>query len=132
MLRIKTIMPSFVDSAPQQLEAGVLYISIRFKTALHLCCCGCGGEVVTPFSPAKWMLLFHGTTVSLYPSIGNWSTCRAHYVIVENQVVQARPYEQWEIEATRARDDAALKQYYSGPALGKRKRPPWWDRLFGD
>ena len=132
MLQIRTITPCFVESAPSPLEPGLLYVSIRFKTALHLCCCGCGSEVITPFAPAKWMLLFHGPTVSLYPSIGNWSTCRAHYVIRENQVIQARQYEQWEIDATQARDDKSLKEYYSGATADKKGAPPWWDRLFGD
>lgn len=131
-MQIRTITPCFVDSAPPQLEIGVLYISIRFKTALHLCCCGCGAEVVTPFSPAKWMLLFHGPSVSLYPSIGNWSTCRAHYIIRENRVIKARQYAQWEIDATQARDDAALKRHYGDSEPDGGKRSKWWDRLFGE
>jgi hypothetical protein len=52
-------------------------IARRFK-----CCCGCGHEVVTPFSPTDWKLTFDCVSVSLYPSIGNWSPpCRAHYFI---------------------------------------------------
>ncbi|MCE5190332.1 MAG: hypothetical protein LLG08_00895 [Actinomycetia bacterium] len=41
---------------PQTLEPGRLYISKRFRTAAHLCACGCGGRVVTPLKPAKWQL----------------------------------------------------------------------------
>ena len=37
------------------------------------CCCGCGEEVVTPFSPAQWQMSFDGEAVSLHPSIGNWN-----------------------------------------------------------
>ncbi|XVQ15912.1 DUF6527 family protein [Spirillospora sp. CA-255316] len=72
----------FVDHAPESLEAGVLYVSIPFASVLHLCCCGCGREVVTPLTPRDWRLVFDGETVTLEPSIGNWSfPCRSHYWI---------------------------------------------------
>jgi hypothetical protein len=38
----------FVEYIPEQLEERTIYISIRFATAVHRCCCGCGREVVTP------------------------------------------------------------------------------------
>ena len=41
----------FVEFIPEDLEQGTLYISIRFKTGTHLCCCGCGNIVVTPHQP---------------------------------------------------------------------------------
>ena len=47
-------------------------MSIPYATAVHLCACGCGNKVVTPFSPAEWQLTYDGDTVSLSPSIGNW------------------------------------------------------------
>lgn len=78
------------------------------------------------------MLLFHGPTVSLYPSIGNLSTCRAHYVIRENRVIESRPFADWEIEAVQARDEAKQKRYYDGSKPDKQKAPAWWDRLFRD
>jgi hypothetical protein len=47
----------------------------------------CGNEVVTPFSPTDWELTFDGKTISLYPSIGNWSLrCQSHYWITKNKV----------------------------------------------
>ncbi|RVD67411.1 hypothetical protein EN751_36940, partial [Mesorhizobium sp. M4A.F.Ca.ET.029.04.2.1] len=51
------LAPSFVDFIPDELEVGVIYISRRYSTASHLCCCGCGREVVTPLNPAKWRLV---------------------------------------------------------------------------
>jgi hypothetical protein len=48
-----TLVLAFVDHMPEQLQEGVLYVSGRYALAMHLCCCGCGGEVVTPLSPAE-------------------------------------------------------------------------------
>src|SRR5688572_12008813 len=77
----------FVKSVPEQLEEGVLYVSIEYATAIHRCCCGCGNEVVTPLSPKDWKLTFDGESVSLSPSIGNWSfKCRSHYWIARNRI----------------------------------------------
>src|SRR4051812_46368408 len=82
------IRHEFVSLAPDVLEQGVLYVSIEYATVLHLCACGCGAQVVTPLAPGRWRLTFDGKTVSLNPSIGNWSLpCRAHYWIDRNHVV---------------------------------------------
>ncbi|WP_353963011.1 DUF6527 family protein [Streptomyces sp. NBC_00365] len=35
--------------------------------------CGCGRKVVTPLAPQEWKLTLDGVSVSLHPSIGNWS-----------------------------------------------------------
>ena len=92
----------FVKSVPKELEAGVLYISMEYRTAIHKCCCGCGEQVVTPFSPKRWKLKFDGKTVSLHPSIGNWSfQCRSHYWIKSNAVL-------WELDSGKI--DAAKQQ----------------------
>ncbi len=83
------LMHKFVTTIPphDQLEDGVIYISMDFSTAIHKCACGCCNEVVTPFAPNGWKLIFDGKTVSLSPSIGNWSfPCQSHYWIRRNQV----------------------------------------------
>ena len=77
----------FVTLAPPVLEPGVLYISMEYATVLHLCCCGCGNQVVTPLAPARWRLTYDGRAVSLSPSIGNHSfPCRSHYWILALRV----------------------------------------------
>ena len=87
MIRQKTLAHRFVDAVPDTLEDGVLYVSTKYATAVHRCCCGCGHEVVTPFSPTDWRMTFDGETLSLAPSIGNWSfPCRSHYWIERDQV----------------------------------------------
>jgi hypothetical protein len=81
------LVHKFVKSVPENMEDGVIYISVDYATAIHKCCCGCGNEVVTPFSPTDWELTFDGKTISLYPSIGNWNfQCRSHYWIARNRV----------------------------------------------
>ena len=32
----------FVSTIPDELQEGVIYVSIEFATAAHKCCCGCG------------------------------------------------------------------------------------------
>lgn len=71
-----------MDFIPERLETGVLYVSRRYRTASHLCCCGCGLEVVTPLNGAKWQVSERGGEVWLRPSVGNWSfPCQSHYWI---------------------------------------------------
>lgn len=121
-MRRKLIRPKFVDFVPEVIEEGVLYISIPYATATHKCACGCGEEVVTPIRPTDWMLTWNGETVTLYPSIGNWSLpCKSHYWIEENKVIWARRWTKSEIEAGRSDDRKAKARYYRGLHGG-------WDR----
>lgn len=102
---MNAIRPEFVEFAPPTLSPGVLYISERFKTALHLCPCGCGEKVVTPLSPARWQLIRDGDIVSLQPSIGNWDyACRSHYFIRRNQIVWSGHFSPQQIERVKERD----------------------------
>ena len=98
-----TMRPEFVETIPKDLEPGVLYISIRFTTIIHGCVCGCGNRVVTPLRPNRWRMLFDGRTVSLYPSIGNWSfPCQSHYWIRENEIVWSERWSEAKIRRVRA------------------------------
>jgi len=99
----------FVESAPHILESGVVYVSIRHKSVLHLCACGCGYEVVTPLAPHRWQLTFDGVTVSLEPSVGNSVLpCRSHYFITNNEVDWHRPMTDKAIKWARAKDERAV------------------------
>ncbi len=105
------ITPKFVEFIPDQLKSGVLYISRRYATASHLCCCGCEREVVTPLNRAKWRFTERAGKITLAPSIGNWSfPCRSHYWIDANQVQWAAEMAPELILAVQARDrrDAVL------------------------
>lgn len=85
------ISPKFVDSFPDKLEEGILYISLRFNTAVHLCGCGCKQQVVTKIAPGEWRFTYNGQDISLDPSIGNWNfKCKSHYWIKDGQIVIIR------------------------------------------
>ena len=102
---MKTIHYRFVEFIPEALENGVLYITMEYRTAVHLCICGCGNKVVTPFSPTDWKLIFNGRSVTLYPSIGNWSfDCQSHYFITNSKIKNVRKWSLWEIEYNREED----------------------------
>ena len=109
-MRQTHVKPSFVEFIPDHLEDGVLYISERFRTCSHNCCCGCGEEVVLPLSPAEWQLSRDGDAVSLWPSVGNWDyACKSHYVIRLNQVRWAGSMTAHRIKRVKQRDEAALR-----------------------
>ena len=116
MSKVTALTHQFVEFIPDQLKQGMLYISIEYATAAHKCCCGCGKEVVTPLSPTDWKLIFDGKTVSLDPSIGNWSfPCQSHYWIRNNRVQWAPQWSKERIAAGRTYDRIAKDRYF-GPA----------------
>ena len=111
-----TLQHKFVQLIPESedIEDGVLYISIEYATAVHKCFCGCGREVVTPFTPTDWRLTFDGKTVSLNPSIGNWSfPCRSHYVIKRNEVIWAGSWTEEQVILGKERDQRSKVAYFS-------------------
>ena len=100
---MKTIQHRFVKTIPDEIENGILYISIEYCTSIHKCGCGCGNEVVTPISPDGWHLTFDGESISLSPSIGNWNLeCRSHYWIIKNKVIKAIKWSEKEIHSKRS------------------------------
>jgi len=112
-MRYKRLEHRFVENIPERLEAGILYISMEYATSAHSCCCGCGEEVITPFTPTDWKMTFDGETISLRPSIGNWTLkCRSHYVIDRGKVLEAGLWTDEQIEAERHRDRAVKARYY--------------------
>lgn len=105
MNRTENIKPEFVEYIPNEIEPGVLYISEKYETAIHKCCCGCGEEVVTPLTPVKWLLRRKGNLVTLYPSIGNWTfKCKSHYWIRQNKVEWAGQLTDKQIRRVQQRD----------------------------
>ncbi|MGK2858153.1 MAG: DUF6527 family protein [Thermoanaerobaculia bacterium] len=113
---------AFVEFLPEELAEGTLYVSVEYATAAHKCCCGCGNDVITPLSPNDWKLTFDGRTVSLFPSIGNWSfPCKSHYWIKNNKTEWARRWSDEEIAEIRAGDRGRRERYTdNGPKQPKR------------
>ncbi len=113
-MRTQQLKIQFKEYVPEKLQEGVLYISMEYATASHKCACGCGQEVVTPFTPTDWKLIFDGETVSLTPSIGNWSyLCHAHYFIQKNRIVWAQDMPQQAIASGRILDRAHKAKHYA-------------------
>lgn len=146
MTKRHQLQPVFVDTIPGTLEEGRLYISKRYRTAVHRCCCGCGLEVVTPLNPAKWRLTEHGANVSLFPSVGNWSfPCQSHYWIDHNRVRWAGSMPQWRIDQVRRLDQLTAEPLSNPqppatpptpsplspmqPDAFRKSRPGWWRSL---
>lgn len=88
-MKLTQLTPVYFKYIPDELEPGKLYISNEFNIAMHLCACGCGGQTVTPLSPAEWTMTDNEGKVTLRPSIGNWSgenPYHAHYYITDNKI----------------------------------------------
>lgn len=111
-MKLVTITPQFVELIPREIQDGVLYISEEYRTASHMCCCGCGMKVVTSLSPARWQLYREGNLVTLHPSIGNWDfPCRSHYWIRKNRVVWSGAMSQQKIQRVKERDKRDIGRY---------------------
>ncbi len=116
MIKSTQLISKFVDYIPEdaQIEDGTLYISKKFLTATHKCCCGCGLKVVTPLNPTGWQLTSNDEGVSLFPSIGNWSIpCQSHYIIENSQVRWAKNWSPAQIAAGRLRDRKNRERYFA-------------------
>lgn len=116
MLRHRTLEHRFVKHVPENLEPGVLYISMELGSVVHACCCGCGEEVVTPITPTDWKLMYDGETVLLWPSVGSWTLkCRSHYIIEHSRVIGSGAWTPAQIAAERRRDQAAKARFFGTP-----------------
>jgi hypothetical protein len=121
---MKTLEHKFVEFIPEQVEEGILYITIEYRTAVHKCVCGCGNKVVTPITPTDWKLTFDGKTVSLYPSIGNWNfPCRSHYWIQRNAIEHSYKWSDKEIESGRKKDTKRKKKYLKWFSKRSKNKP---------
>jgi len=139
-MKLKKLTPQFVKYIPKEIEAGIIYISMEFATATHKCCCGCGSMIVTPFSPTFWKLYFDGESISLRPSIGNWSfPCQSHYWINRNEVQWDRQFSDEEIHSVRNLASLEREMYRRGRSTEQTEeteapakvyvRETWWHRL---
>lgn len=132
----RTYTHKFVKAFPEQLEEGVLYVSVEFATAAHRCFCGCRSEVYTRLSPTDWSMKFDGQTVSINPSIGNWSfACQSHYILDNGRVRWADRWSRERIDLGRAIDHERKARQFDGagqpPADGNEQplSSGWFGRL---
>lgn len=88
-MKITEIKIEYVEQVPDNINEGILYISEKYNTAIHLCACGCGAETVTPLSAGEWTLTKINDSVTLRPSIGNFkgqNHYHAHYYITDSKI----------------------------------------------
>jgi hypothetical protein len=112
--RLEEIAHRFIELLPDTLEERTLYVSVEYKSIIHLCFCGCGKKVVTPLSPTGWSMTFDGKTISVQPSIGNWNlACRSHYWIRNSRVEWSGQWSQAQIDAGFAADVRLKDDYYA-------------------
>lgn len=117
---MRTLQHKFLEFIPSELEDGIIYITMQYRTAVHKCVCGCGNKVITPITPSDWKITFDGRTVTFYPSIGNWNfPCRSHYWIKNSRVEYVL---EWSISENKSTIPVKKK--------GKKRRFKWnWKKL---
>lgn len=122
-----TMQHKFVEFVPEDIQPNTLYVSVEYGTAVHKCCCGCGEEVVTPLTPTDWRLIFDGETVSLAPSIGNWSfKCRSHYFIRNNNIQWCTDWSDKQVKTGKEIDQVKKQEHY---ALTTSTKLSWWSKI---
>ncbi len=125
---MKTISFEFVEHIPEKLDEGIIYVSLKYCTAVHKCCCGCQEEVVTPLSPVDWQLTFDGKTITLDPSIGNWGLkCQSHYWIRKNKIIWLEKWPDSKIKLLQEADQIEKEECYK---IINKKRKRLWKRFF--
>lgn len=125
-MKIETIQLRRVEAMPKELEPGVLYVSVRFSTAAHLCACGCGAKVRTPLGPTEWTVQDRSGKPSVWPSIGNWQRpCKSHYIIREGRIIWADVWSDEQILAGRVAEQARRTEYFEK----RYARKGWMARL---
>ena len=113
-MKLHQITPEFLDEIPLYLDPGILYVCCRYRAVKHLCACGCGIAINTPLHPTAWTLTCDGVSVSLWPSIGNWSEkCQSHYWICNSEIQWAPKWSRREILNSRKDRNLEVDRYFS-------------------
>ena len=117
----------FVESFPAPMKPGILYISTKYSTAGHICPCGCGREVVTKLSPARYRVIYDGE-VSLKPSVAATGLpCNSHYFITRGEVDWHHKLDAVRTAKAQAADLRAIEERRAPAPPEARRR--WWARL---
>lgn len=121
-MKLRMITPEFVDEIPRELETGKLYVCCKYRAVKHLCACGCRIAINTPLHPTAWTLICDGVSVSLWPSIGNWSeSCQSHYWICNSRIQWASKWSRRKIQRGRNARELALDRYFANPSPRTRR-----------
>lgn len=102
-----------VHYMPKELKPCVLYVSKEFKTAAHLCACGCGAKIRTPLTPTEWSIEETGDGPTLSPSVGNWQqACKSHYWIYRGEVRWSNKWTPEQVAMGRRKEEENRRLYY--------------------
>lgn len=116
-----------VHYVPATLDPGVLYVSDKYKIAMHLCACGCGSKVPVSLGPAGWKVTERNGKPTVRPSIGSGQLpCNSHYFITDGRVDWMRPMSAAQTVAALKSDHGRREAYYSD-MHGKSR---WWNRAW--
>jgi hypothetical protein len=124
---VNSITLERVKYIPRELSPGILYVSIEYAVASHLCVCGCGNKVVTPLGPAEWTFSERNGRPTMYPSIGNWQLpCRSHYLITNGHIEWADRWSDVRVTAGRLAEEQRRQAHYK--SLDRERG--FWSRLW--
>lgn len=113
---------AFVEAFPTPMQPGVLYVSTAYSTAGHICPCGCGREVVTKLSPARYKVIFDGE-ISLSPSVAATGLpCNSHYFITRGEVDWHRKLDAGQAARVRNVDHRAVEEHRAAVRPGRLAR----------
>jgi len=123
-MKTETIELELVELMPAKLEPGVLYVSQKYRTAAHLCACGCGQKIRTQLGPLGWQFTNHRQGPTLSPSIGNWQKpCRSHYFIKSGRIIWAAPMSEAAVLRGRQAETQRRDEFFRTSNRG------WWERV---
>jgi hypothetical protein len=112
-----------VKYLPQELDAGILYVSKKYGIAGHLCPCGCGNKIITPLGRTEWHLKVKNGKPTLYPSLGNWQlSCRSHYYIIDGEIEWSYQWNDDQIKRGQNAEDMRRKTYFKKLASKFKRR----------
>ena len=112
-VKMERIELSKVRFLPKLMEEGVLYVSVEYGIAGHLCPCGCKNKIMTPLDPTEWSFQDATDGPTLYPSIGNWQLpCKSHYWITNGDIEWSYEWSAEEILAGSLFEERKRKAYY--------------------
>jgi hypothetical protein len=123
-MKTETFRLEEVEFMPAVLESGILYSSQKYKTAAHLCACGCGEKVRTQLGTLGWRLTKGRDGPTLHPSVGNWQKpCRSHYCIRNGRVLWQGNWTDGEVLQGRRAEERRRDAYFQAHRGG------WWKQL---
>lgn len=123
-MKIEHLRLEEVEFMPTKLEPGVLYASQKYRTAAHLCACGCGEKVRTQLGELGWRLTKDRAGPSLFPSVGNWQKpCRSHYVLKNGRILWRGDWTDEQVLEGRRAEEARRDAHF------KSRQDGWWARF---